>query len=89
MGSNVPLRSFDGPCNGSINHLGHIPFARLRRDIRQFYCECRENGEDFANSRYIYSSYCALSECRRASGGNIHKSCPTHQQHMIGLGCRL
>lgn len=53
MTCNLLFRHFDGLSNGSINYHGHIQFERLRRDIRQFYCKCRENREGFANPNYI------------------------------------
>lgn len=33
MGSNLPFRSAEGLCDGSINCRGHIQLKRLRRDI--------------------------------------------------------
>lgn len=53
MGSNLPFRSIDSLCNGSINYHSYVQFQRLKRHVRQFYCKCRENREDFANSNYI------------------------------------
>lgn len=53
MGSNLPVRSCDRLCNGSINYHSHIQFQRLKRDFRQFYWKYTENRDVFADSAYI------------------------------------